>query len=163
MESENIETTPVGDLLMGDRVRFPHGLDGVYTINSIHKPGHGDCYVEIVWPDGGATRTAMHETEQVVLVERRVQPEWAYDLRELEHDLDGSVAPEDVEAIGRVCLKLIQRYAPEGRGVRFMEVWARAWQRVLVQGIHDLQCDASGNELGLMEWIVTGKEPEVKL
>ena len=88
--------------------------------------------------------------------------EWAYDLRDIKHDLDGSVTPEDVEAIGHVCLKLIQRYAPGGRGVRFMEVWARAWQRVLIQGIHDLQCDASGNELGLMEWIVTGKEPEVK-
>jgi hypothetical protein len=88
--------------------------------------------------------------------------EWAYDLRDIKHDLDGSVTPEDIEAIGHVCLKLIQRYAPEGRGVRFMEVWARAWQRVLIQGIHDLQCDASGNELGLMEWIVTGKEPEVK-
>lgn len=91
-----------------------------------------------------------------------IETEWAYDLREIEHDLDGSVTPEDVEAIGRVCLKLIQRYAPEGRGVRFMDAWARAWQRVLIQGIHDLQCDASGNELGLMEWIVTGKEPEVK-
>ena len=90
------------------------------------------------------------------------ETEWAYDLREIEHDLDGSVTPEDVEAIGHVCLKLIQRYAPEGRGVRFMEVWARAWQRVLIQGIHDLQCDASGNELGLMEWIVTGEEPGVK-
>jgi hypothetical protein len=73
MENESSRTIRVGDLAGGDRVRFPGGPDGpdaVYTINKIQKPGHGDCYVEIGYPDGGRYRTAMHENEKAELVAR---------------------------------------------------------------------------------------------
>jgi hypothetical protein len=73
MENENSKTVRVGDLVAGDRIRFPHGDDPkvVFTINQIHKPGHGDCYVEIGYPDGGRYRTAEHESREVELVERK--------------------------------------------------------------------------------------------
>ena len=76
MKSENSKTIRVGELVDGDRIRFPGGDDpeAVYTINHIHKPGHGDCYVEIGYPDGGRYRTAEHESREVELVARGVQP-----------------------------------------------------------------------------------------
>ena len=73
--NENIKTVRVGDLQKGDRIRFPHGPDGpevVYAINEIHKPGRGDCYVELGYPDGGRYRTAMHENERAELIWRAV-------------------------------------------------------------------------------------------
>jgi hypothetical protein len=71
------KTIRIGDLVAGDRIRFPDSgpdeSETVYTISQIHKPGHGDCYVEFMYPDGGRYRSAEHESSEVELVERGTQ------------------------------------------------------------------------------------------
>jgi hypothetical protein len=74
MQNEKNKRIRIKDLEEGNRVRFPDGPDGgdvVYTIRRIHKPGHGDCYVELAFTDAYGDvveRTAMHESEEAVVV-----------------------------------------------------------------------------------------------